>query len=164
MKTHANAPEQFLKIFMNIHSYFSLLNDNQIRLEILLDYYKAMRNQSRIPHQGDNEKLKEIDHKEYDFNYGYLVKHKLVEGSIHYSDDGAEHFTSNGGITGIGMDIVEQFIDNCIDSIEKTKKNIDKNISYFDKIVELVSIWASNSESYQQAWELLSTLITNLFP
>ena len=75
---------------MNSYNCSSLLNDKQIRLEILLDYYKAMRNQTGIPHQENNEKLKNIDRREYNFNYGYLVKHNLVHGQIDHTDDGAE--------------------------------------------------------------------------
>lgn len=137
------------------------MNDNQIRLEILLDYYKAMRNQTGIPHQGDNEKLKEIDHKNYDFNYGYLIKHDLVNGQIDHSNNGVEYFTPIGGITGSGMDVVETFVNKSVENIEKVEnKIIDKTLSYFDKIVELVSIWNMNLNLYQQAWELLSSLIS----
>lgn len=138
-----------------------MLNDNQIRLEILLDYYKSMRNQTGIPRQENNEKLRELDKKDYAFNYGYLVKHSLVKGEINYSDNGIECFTPSGGITGVGMDIVEKFIDGCVESTEKIKnKIIDKTLSTLEKIVELTTIWASNPDLYQQAWELLSSLIS----
>lgn len=136
------------------------MNDKQIRLEILLDYYKAMRNQSRIPYQEDNEKLREIDKRDYEFNYGYLVKHDLVQGDIDRSDDGIEYFTPNGGITGHGMDIVEIFIDGCVENVEKVEnKIIDKTLSNLNKIIELTTIWTTNVDLYQQAWELLSSLI-----
>jgi hypothetical protein len=137
------------------------LNDNQIRLEILLDYYKAMRNQTGIPEQEDNEKLREIDEKDYEFNYGYLVKHDLVKGEITPSDDGIEYFTPNGGITGYGMDVVERFIDGCVENTEKVEnKIIDKTLSTLDKIMELATIWTANPDLYQKAWELLSSLIS----
>ena len=136
------------------------MNDKQIRLEILLDYYKAMRNQTRIPLQENSEKLRDIAKKDYDFNYGYLVKHYLVDGQSHYSTDGIEHITPNGGITGSGMDIVETFIDNCIDDVKKVEnKIIDNALSYLDKITELLIIWSKNAELYQNAWELLTNLI-----
>jgi len=54
----------------------SSLNDKQIRLEILLDYYKSTRNQTGISNQKDNE-IREIDSEDYDFNYGVLVKFDL---------------------------------------------------------------------------------------
>lgn len=136
------------------------MNDNEIRMEILFDYYKAMKNQTGIPHQNDNPKLKEIDSKEYDFNYGYLVKHDLVKGEIHHSDGGTEHFTPNGGIEGLGMDIVETFIDNCVENTEKTTKNvISKSMSYLDKIAELVIIWSNNSDLFYQSLEFLASLL-----
>lgn len=119
-----------------------------------------MRNQSRIPYQDDNKKLREIDPKDYQFNYGYLIKHNLVQGSIDRSDDGVEYFTPNGGITELGMDIVETFLDGCIENVEKVEhKIIDKTLSYLNKIIELTTIWSTNVDLYQQAWELLSSLI-----
>ena len=137
------------------------MNDNQIRLEILLDYYKAMRNHTGFPNQVDNEKLKEIDENDYDFNRLYLQKHDLVEGEIFRDDDGAEFFSPTGGITAKGMDIVEKFIDGCIENIEKTEnKIIEKTLSNLEKIMKLVIIWNTNPNLYQQAWELLSSLIS----
>ena len=136
------------------------MNDKQIRLEILFDHYKAMRNQTHIPDQEDNEKLKEIDSKDYDFNYGYLLKHNLVEGEIIRSTNGTEHFTPYGGITGTGMDIVEQFIDECVENIEKVEnKTIDKSLSFVNKITEITTIWVANADLFQQALDLLALLI-----
>ena len=135
----------------------NFMDDKQIRLEILLDYYKAMRNQTEIPGHKDNEKYGKLDKKDYDFNYGYLVKHDLVKGSSHYSSNGVEYFAPNGGITGDGIDVVENFIDRCVDGLEN--KTIEKSLSYMDKILELVSLWSSNLELYQQAWDLLASLI-----
>lgn len=134
------------------------MNDKQVRLEILLDYYKAMRNQTEIPFQKDNEKLREIDRKDYDFNYGVLVKFDMVNGQINYSDDGVEVYTPNGGIKQRGIIIVENFIDSCVENLEG--KTINKSLSYFDKIMELVSLWSTNLILYQQAWDLLASMIS----
>ena len=100
------------------------------------------------------------DTKDYDFNYGYLVKHFLVEGEVHSSDDGTECFTPCGGITGDGMDIVESFIDGCVENIEKVENKVfDKTLSNLNKITELAALWATNRDLYQQAWEFMAQLI-----
>lgn len=136
------------------------MNDNQIRQEILFDFYKALRNQTPIPRQDDNEKLKNINKKDYEFNYAYLSEHYLVDGSRHYTTDGVACYTPNGGITGAGMDVVERFIDGCVENIEKTKNTIiSTSLSYMEKITELIVIWSNNSDLFQQALEFLSSLI-----
>ena len=136
------------------------MNDKQIRLEILLDFYKAMRNQTPIPGQEDSEKLREIDGKDYQFNYGYLIKHHLLNGKSRFSTDGIEHFSPTGGITEYGLDIVETFVEKCVENVKQSKnKIIDKTMSIVNTISELVSIWAVNADLYQQAWELLSSII-----
>ena len=136
------------------------MNDKQIRLEILLDYYKAMRNQTIIPGQENSEKLRDIDRKDYQFNYGHLIKHHLLNGESHFSTDGIEHFSPTGGITEHGLDIVETFVEKCVENVKQSEnKIIDKTMSILNTISELVSIWAVNADLYQQAWELLSSLI-----
>jgi len=128
------------------------VNDNQTRKEILFEYYNAMRN-NRSP-----EKLTHIDSKDYNFNFGYLVEHDLLNGVVHYSDDGVAHYTPNGGITGKGMDIVESFIDKCAKNADRTDP-IDNSDSYIKKINLLLTIWANNPILNQQSWDILSSLI-----
>jgi len=136
------------------------MNDNEVRMEILFDHYKAARNHKGIPTQKDNAKLSEIDQNDYEFNYGYLADHDLVEASKHYADDGVAVYTPNGGITGSGKDVVEQFIDSCVENTKKTKnKIISVSLSYLEKMGELVTIWSTSSELLQQALELLSRLL-----
>ena len=49
-------------------NYF-LLNKDQIRLEILLDYYEALKNGTPIPYQDRSQRLKMIDKNDYELNY-----------------------------------------------------------------------------------------------
>jgi len=136
------------------------MNDDEIRMEILFDHYNAMKNQTRLPYQEYSEKLKNIDKKDYDFNYGHLVKHNLVEGHVTNSDDGTEYFTPIGGITGLGMDIVEKYIKNSVEHVKNTANIIiKKTLSYVEQIVELVIIWSNNSNLFQQALEYFHSLI-----
>lgn len=137
------------------------MNDNQIRQEILFDHYKSARNQTLLPSQDNNEKLKKIDKKDYVFNYAYLATHDLINASSHHFKGSAtKHFTPIDGITGKGMDVVERFIDNCVESTKKTKNKIITNsLSYLEKIAELVILWSNNSDLFQQALEFLANLI-----
>ena len=138
-----------------------MINDQQIRLEILLSYYKAMRNQESIPDQTDNEKLKNIDKKDYEFNYGYLVKKDLLKGTIHRSTDGTEHFAPTGGITGHGIDIIENFIDKSVNKIQESGITFANNApKHVDKISELIMIWSKNMDLYQSAADFLQSLIS----
>ncbi len=58
------------------------MNDKQISLEILLDCHKASRNQTTVPRQKENEKLKDMDQKDYHFNCMCLKEHDLLHGTI----------------------------------------------------------------------------------
>jgi len=132
------------------------MNDDEIRMEILLDHYKALRNQSGLKFK----KLKNIPGNDYEFNYGYLVEHNLVRGSRDHLTDGTAVYTPSGGITGHGMDIVENFIRGSRKKVEESgNKIIDKTLSYVDQIAQLVIIWSNNSELFQQALEFLRSLI-----
>ena len=143
------------------------LSDKQIRLEILLDYYKAMQNQSGIPSQKDNEKLNKIVSKEYNSNYNYLVNHGLVDGGVTRTTDGAKITTPQSGISPEGMDIIERLLDKHIPYLvkhleEPEKGTFDDDITYLDKIKKLDGLWISNFEMHLDAGQLLSTLISDL--
>ncbi len=85
----------------------------------------------------------------------------IVKGTIDYSDDGTEFFGPTGGITGDGMDIVENFIDKSVNKIKESKIPFTNTTSsYVDKISELITIWAKNLELYQIAADLLQSLIS----
>ena len=92
-------------------------------------------------------------------NLAYLIEHELVYGEIYYAMGGAGNARASKGITGKGMDIVESFVEQCEKDLGKSKKILKKTLSYSEKITELVLIWAENIELYQQAIELLMSLI-----
>ena len=139
------------------------MNDKEIRLEILTQFYKSARNNTKIPYQSDNEQLKLIPDNIYNFNYGYLVKKGLLKGSIDYSDDGTECATPTGGITSDGIDIVEDFVDRCVEEIKNSKNQmIDNSLSTIEKLTELALIWSKHTELYQHALEILNQILIQL--
>ena len=136
------------------------LDRTEIRMEILLDYYRDFEKQTGIPEQTGNEKLKHVSRQNYESNYGYLVKSGMLCGAAHYSDDGVAHYVPTGDITCQGMDVVEKFIDGCVEISKKTRA-ISFSLGYLDKITELYKIWASNYGLFQKALELLASIIPN---
>ena len=136
------------------------MNDDQIRLAILLDYYEALKNGSSIPYQDRSKRLQMIDKQKYEFNYAYLAQRRLVKGSPSFGTFGDEHWVPIGGLTAEGTTVVKTFIDQCI---ERTNADLRSSLtSYLDKIVELGTIWASNSDLYNQAVELFAALLRSL--
>ena len=141
-------------------NYF-LLNKDQIRLEILLDYYEALKNGTPIPYQDRSQRLKMIDKNDYEFNYAYLAKHALVEGAPHRGTFGNEQWAPIGSLTAKGTNVVETFIDQYIEHTPDVKTRISSAASYLKKIVELSKIWVSNLDLYNRAVELFASLISS---
>ena len=118
------------------------MNNKEIRLEILLDYYVAERSQTRYTEQ-NNERLREIDAQRYNFNFGYLIKRKLIEGSVHYGTRGIPKYAATGGITANRIDVVEHFVDECVSKSKRSVRTTLTNLgSYIEKILELFTIWS----------------------
>ena len=136
------------------------MNDNEIRMHILFDFYNASRNQTKIPVQQDNKTLKEISKKDYDFNLTYLVKKELLRGSMHYGHTGIENVALTGGITGDGLDVVERFVDAGIrNTIDAGYDVLKKSLSYSEQIMKLTAIWYADTGLLQKILELLTSLI-----
>ena len=126
-------------------------------MRILLNYYKAAEDHDSIHNIEGNKELKRDDLKAYDFNYGYLVDSRLLHGAQHYSWDGVPSYAATGGITSKGIDVVEEFINKCVENTPPIK---EKNLSsYASKISELLNLWASNSDLLASALELLFSSI-----
>lgn len=53
-------------------------------MEILLEYYKGMRQGLLVSPLENNERLKKIDGQDYWFNYGVLLEHGLLKGKVHF--------------------------------------------------------------------------------
>ena len=101
-----------------------------------------------------------IDKQKYEFNYAYLAQHRLVKGSPVSGTFGDEHWVPIGGLTAEGTNVVETFIDQCT---KRTNASLRSSLaSYLDKIMELGTIWASNSNLYNQAVELFAALLRSL--
>ena len=136
------------------------MNDNEIRMHILFDFYNASRNQTKIPVQQDNKTLKEISKKDYDFNLTYLVKKELLRGSMHYGHTCIENVALTGGITGDGLDVVERFVDAGIrNTIDAGYDVLKKSLSYSEQIMKLTAIWYADTGLLQKILELLTSLI-----
>ena len=131
-------------------------------MRILLNYYRAAEERAPAHDIEGNKELERVYPKTYGFNYGYLVESGLLCGEKHYSDDGVPSYAATGGITSKGIDVVEEFIDRCIEITPLIK---EKTISsYANKIAELLNLWASNSSLLASALELLFSIIQSAGP
>ena len=70
----------------------------------------------------------QINTKDYEFNYGVLVKFELLDGDIDHTNGGVEVFTPKGGIKRDGIKIVEDFIDRCVDVTETTVRSEERRV------------------------------------
>lgn len=132
-----------------------MLNDKELRLKVLSMLYQNDKAGKSPP--GTINDLNGLTLDEYHWASLWLIKHNLAEG--HISKGGGYQAWANH-VTGHGMDVVENFIDKSLEQIDETKVSIAvKSSTYVEKLLELAIIWSKNPDLYQQAWELLSSII-----
>jgi hypothetical protein len=98
------------------------MNNDQIRLSILYQYYRAMFNGQRD--RLENPELKDIPDTVINANLVYLLDKGLINGGKSYSDDGQAYATPID-ITARGMDVVENILNQ---SLEKLDQNVSSEI------------------------------------
>ena len=135
------------------------MNDKELRLKVLSVLYQAAKEGKPVPGTMKDERLKGISFEEYNWASYYLIEHNLAHGKITSSRAGPSGWA--GRITGYGIDIIEDFIDKSIGNIEENKISFtSKSAPYLDKLLELITIWSKNPDLHQQAWDLLTSLIS----
>ena len=135
------------------------MNDKELRLKVLSILYQTAKEGKSLPGTIKDERLKGITLEEYQWTSYYLIEQHLVHGKISSTTAGAHAWA--GRITGRGIDIIENLIDKSIESVEESKISFaGKSAPYLDKLLELTIVWSKNPDLYQQAWELLTSLIS----
>lgn len=128
-------------------------------MKVLSILYQAAKEGKPVPGTLKDERLKGISFEEYGWTSYYLIEHNLARGTITTTNAGSHGWA--GRITGHGIDIIEDFIDKSIETIEEEKISFaGKSASYLDKLLELIIIWSKNPDLYQQAWEQFTSLIS----
>ena len=138
-----------------------MLNDVEIRMRILLSYYKAERNGIPIGDLKNNEELGQIDSTDYRFNYGWLVNHELLRGEVLRTRNGKEIYVPTGGITGKGQDDVESFLNRCAKDVQQAR-SLGPISGYVDKITELFRLLATDPSLLESVLELLSSVLQHV--
>ncbi|MGI0075655.1 MAG: hypothetical protein ACREA5_06900, partial [Nitrosotalea sp.] len=78
------------------------MNNDQIRLSILYQYYRAKFNGKDFGENEENLELSDIPHEILNANLDYLVEKRLINGTKEYTGAGVVIFTSD--ITASGID------------------------------------------------------------
>ena len=84
----------------------------------------------------------------------------LLRGERHDSDDGVPSYADTGGITPKGIDVVEEFIDRCVEITPRIKEKTGSN--YASKIAELLNLWTSDSGLLASALDLLQSILQSV--
>lgn len=92
------------------------MNNDEIRLSILSQYYRAKFNGKGYGEREENLELKEIPHDIINANLEYLVDKGLINGKKSYTTGGIIVFPSD--ITARGMDIVEMIVKESLTKLE----------------------------------------------
>lgn len=120
------------------------MNNDEIRLSILFQFYRAAFNGKGYGDREENPELKDIPHEVITPNLIYLVDKNLINGKKYYTSGGVHASTSD--ITAWGMDIVEKIMNNSLDELdqevtseikkeESTNKRLEK---FYEKCVKVV--------------------------
>ena len=134
------------------------MNDKELRLKVLSIQYQAAKEGKQVPGTMADPRIKGISFQEYQWTSYYLIEHNLVHGKIINTNAGPGAWA--GRISRDGMDIIENLIDKSIKQVEENKISFsNKAVTYLEKLLELVVIWAQNPDLHQKAWELLTDLV-----
>lgn len=137
------------------------MNNDEIRLSILIQYYKAMFNSGGYGRDEKNDELKEISSNVINANMVYLIDKQLINGSKDYVSSGV--IVTPADITARGMDVVEKIMKDSLESIDQKyaseiqkESQTDKKLNVFyekcikiypmcETVVKIASIIFSNS-------------------
>lgn len=115
------------------------MNNDEIRLSILAQYYRAMFNGKGYGEREENPELKDIPKNIINANRVYLVDKNLINGQKHYSTNGGVVVTTSD-ITARGMDVIEKIMNTSLDSIDDSInseiKQEDSTSKRFEKFYE----------------------------
>ena len=90
------------------------VNNDEIRLSILCQYYRARYSGKIRPAKLD---LDGVDHATVDANMGYLVGKGLINGKTNYTS-GGNVFVTTGDITYRGTEVVEDIMKRSLHELE----------------------------------------------
>lgn len=120
-----------------------MLNNNEIRLSILCQYYRAAFNGKQYGINEENPELKDTPKNIVNANLGYLVDKDLINGTKTYTS--GHIIVGATDITAHGMDVVEQIIDESsaeLDpsigaEISKETSTVQKMSRFYEKCVKI---------------------------
>ena len=137
------------------------MNNNEIRLSILFQYYRAKFNGKGYGHREENPEIKEIPHEIINANFEYLIDKGLIRGTKSYTTGGIAVFPSD--ITARGMDIVEKIIDETTTQLESPiTTEINKENTTPKKMEKLNEICLKYSAVFDVVVKVAGTIFSNL--
>ena len=122
------------------------MNNNEIRLSILVQYYRAAFNGKGYGEEEENDELEGISSVVINANRIYLIDKQLINGSKNYYSGRVMAIGTD--ITAHGMDIVEKIMDDSLEDIDQkyaseiqmesqTDKKLDK---FYEKCIKITPI------------------------
>lgn len=120
------------------------MNNDQIRLSILSQYYRAKFNGKGYGSKEENLELKEIPHEIINANLEYLVDKGLINGKKSYTTGGIIVFPSD--ITARGMDIIEKILNQSLTELDQNISAEIKKESTTNKKLDKLSEISAKAE------------------
>jgi len=137
------------------------LNNDEIRLAILCEFYNALHSDKSYGEVRDINQLKKESPSIIDANVIYLTDKGLIEGEISYTTGGIHPTPSR--ITAHGMDIVEEIVKRSENEVETeiSEKLKEKNITA-EKVLKFTELCVKAASMCQTAVNITHGILMGL--
>lgn len=137
------------------------MDNDQIRLSLLCQYYRAMYNGKGYGQLEENPELVNIPDPIMTANLSYLVDKRLINGEKTYVSGGVIVTTSD--ITAWGMDVVENILNKTLDQLDqKVSSEINKEESTNKKLDKFYEICVNVQPMYDIAVKVAGLVFQHL--
>ena len=128
------------------------MEDKQLRLNILYELYYDIKLGRSFEYINHRKGFENIESTQMNFAFMWLATHGLMDD--HHGTVTAGTIYSQSNITGDGVDIVENLIEN----IENDFHSFD-TLTVIEQFNEILVIIAGDPEKLQKIWELFQKLL-----
>lgn len=137
------------------------MNNDQIRLSILYQYYRAKFNGKGYGEREENKELKDVPREIINANLDYLVDKGLINGEKTYVSGGILVIGSD--ITARGVDVVENILNQSLENLEQSiSLEIKKENTTNKKLDKLYEICTKAEPVLEIVLKIAGVIFSNL--
>ena len=137
------------------------MNNDEIRLAILCEFYNALHNEKSYGEINKIEEIKGVPNSIINANLVYLIDKGLIHGEIEYTSSGVIPFGTR--ITAHGMDIVEEIVKRSEDKVDpKISEELKKKSVTSEKVLKFTELCVRAASMCKTAVEVTHDILIGL--